>query len=331
MLDSFGRQPGCSFHACSDALARLLPRISSGAAGFGVNTGRFPTTPAQLRAARRGMATWQRRNADPEYLDRGRALLIPAEQGDLGVRIIEPRHGQIRAALLHIHGGGWVFGCAADADSLLGPMVDKLGIVTASVDYRLAPEHPYPAASDDCETAALWWLDYCHQHYGVDSVAIAGESAGAHLAAVTAIRLRRRHGYRFAGANLVYGLYDFANGLPSRTLVDGCNLIQDSRSCAYYADSFVPNPVMRCDPDVSPLRAQPALLRDLPPALFTVGSQDPFYDDSVLMQQRWSAAGNLAWLQVYQQAPHGFLMMQLPEAAHLRALSERFLRFTLAL
>ena len=329
-MTPFSQRPAQSFHRCSDALAQLLPLISRGAGGYGVNSGRFPQTPAELGAARKGMSALQRRISDPAQLDRGHELVIDGAQGDISVRIVEPASGgPVCGALLHIHGGGWVFGSAADADPIVGPLVDKLNIVAASVNYRLAPEHPYPAATDDCAAAAMWWIDYCRAHYGVEGIAIAGESAGANLAAATAIRLRRRYGYCFAGANLVYGLYDFGNGLPSRTLVDGRNLIQDSRSCAYYADSFVPDMALRVDPDVSPLRAEPEHLRDLPPALFTVGSLDPFYDDSVLMQQRWAAAGNQAWLQVYQQAPHGFMMLAVPEAAHLAALSEAFLRFTL--
>jgi acetyl esterase len=320
-----------SCHPCSEQLAQLLPLISSGAGGFGINTGRFPSTPAELSAARQGMSAMQRQISDPAQLDRGRVIWIPGPEGDIGMRIIEPARAAVAGAVLHIHGGGWVFGCAADTDPLLGPLVDKLNIVTASIDYRLAPEQPYPAATDDCETAALWWVEYCRRHYGVERVVIAGESAGAHLAAVTTLRMRHRHDYRFAGANLVYGLYDFGNGLPSRTLMDGRNLIQDSRSCAYYAESFVPNVAMRAAADVSPLRAGPDALQDLPPALFTVGSQDPFYDDSVLMQHRWMAAGNEAWLQVYQQAPHGFMMLAVPESAHLARLGEHFLRYCLEL
>ncbi len=101
----------------------------------------------------------------------------------------------------------------------------------------------------------------CKKNYGIDKIIVGGESAGAHLAAVTTIRLRQRHGYKFAGSKLTYGLYDFTNWLPSREIVDGKNMMQDSKSCELYANLFIPNPKKRKNPDVSPLYAD---LDDMP-------------------------------------------------------------------
>ena len=89
------------------------------------------------------------------------------------------------------------------------------GLAVVSIDYRLAPEHPYPAAPDDCEAAATWLLSEGTKEFGAERVFIGGESAGAHLALVTANRIRDRLGGLIHGLNLVFGIYDL-NGTPSQ-------------------------------------------------------------------------------------------------------------------
>ncbi len=96
-------------------------------------------------------------------------------------------------------------------DLKLETMADRLEIATVSVEYRLAPEHPYPAGPDDCEAAALWLVENAAARFGTDLLMIGGESAGAHLCVVTLLRMRDRHGYSgFVAANLTYGMYDLA-------------------------------------------------------------------------------------------------------------------------
>ncbi|MCY4652786.1 MAG: alpha/beta hydrolase, partial [Dehalococcoidia bacterium] len=174
--------------------------------------------------------------------------------------------------------------------------------VVISVDYRLAPEHPYPAALDDCEVAALWVVRNAMSEFGVDSLAIGGESAGGHLAATTLIRMRDKHDFTgFSGANLVYGVYDLSMTPSQRNWGDRL-LILNTPIMDWFYDHFVPSDLRR-DPDVSPLYAD---LSDMPPALFTIGTLDPLLDDTLFMHTRWAAAGNEAELAIYPGGPHGF-------------------------
>lgn len=127
-------------------------------------------------------------------------------------------------------------------------------------------------------------------------------SAGAHLAAVTLIRLRDRHGLQpFAGANLVSGAFDLRFSPSARNWGDRL-LVLNTPILKFFADNFVPDE-RRADPDVSRLLAD---LSGLPPALFTVGTEDPLLDDTLFMFDRWVAAGNPAELAIYPGGAHGF-------------------------
>lgn len=242
----------------------------------------------------------------------GSSLTFPGPDSQLRLLVFEPE-GEPSAALLHIHGGGWFCGSPEMSASQLQAFASEMNLLVASVDYRLAPEHRYPAAVDDCEAAALWWRDYAAERFGLKQLFIAGESAGAHLAAVTAMRLRDKHDYSAAGLLLTYGMYDFTNGLPSRSVVDGRNLVQDSAMCDFYASNFVPDEKLRRSADVSPLYAD---MRGLPPALLIVGELDPFYDDSLLLHARSVGDGNRSYLAIFKHAPHGFEVFD-PESGNI--------------
>jgi acetyl esterase len=231
--------------------------------------------------------------------------VVEGPAGSLRLREFRPERAD--GAMLHVHGGGWVTGEPELTDLLHEALSEHLRLAIVSVDYRLAPEHPYPAGPDDCEAAALWLIEHAATEYGVDRLLIGGESAGAHLAAVTLLRLRDRHGAaeRFCGANLVFGAYDLGP-TPSAIgigLKVGADLL-DPESMAFMRDQFAPGLTaeQRRSPDLSPLYAD---LRGMPPALFTVGSADHLVDDTLFLANRWVLAGNSADLLVYPDAPHG--------------------------
>src|SRR4029077_20085371 len=132
----------------------------------------------------------------PIYLKEARDIEVPGRGGPIKVRVTRPDHKPV-GIYLHIHGGGWTLGAHDMQDAALKLLADETGLAAASIGYRLAPEHPYPAGPDDCEDAVLHLLEH-----GADLLdaparfAIGGESAGAHLAVVTLIRLRDRHGLK---------------------------------------------------------------------------------------------------------------------------------------
>jgi acetyl esterase/lipase len=207
---------------------------------------------------------------------------------------------------LHLHGGGWTLGDADMQDPALWDVVTATGLAAVSVGYRLAPEHPFPAGPDDCEDAARWLVERGAAELGAPPVlAIGGESAGAHLAALTLLRLRDRHGMggAFRAANLVFGVFDL--GMTPSQRRWGGKLILSPELLRFFGDAFVPGIDLeaRRAPDVSPLHAD---LHGLPPALFVVGTADPLLDDSLFMAARWSAAGNHAELRVWAEGCHGF-------------------------
>ena len=226
---------------------------------------------------------------------------VTGQSGPLRFRVIPPS-GQARGVFLHVHGGGWVLGGAHHHDLMLERLADATGLMVVSVYYRLAPEHPYPAGPDDCEAAALWLFRNAGEYFGTELVAIGGESAGAHLAAVTCLRLRDRHGLSpFRAALLTYGAYDLRGTASVREAGEG-TLILTTKVIRWFTEQFAGSRDLS-DPDISPIFAN---LHGMPPALFTVGTIDPLYDDSIFMFGRWRKAGNHAELAVWPDGVHAF-------------------------
>lgn len=219
------------------------------------------------------------------------------------VRIREARPaGRARAVVLDIHGGGWTMG-SPHMDDAVNALRVREGFAVVSVDYRLLPEHTIEDCLADCETAARWLVE-TGDHAGCP-VIVTGESAGAHLAMTTLLRLKRSGDLsRFAGAVLFYGVYDLA-GTPSMRAANEKTLMLHGPGMQRAAAHLVPHmdEAARRDPDLSPLYGD---LSGMPESLLIVGTRDPLLDDSRLLARRWREAGGRAELVVVPEAPHGF-------------------------
>nr|WP_294547781.1 alpha/beta hydrolase [uncultured Rhodopila sp.] len=259
----------------------------------------------------------------PVKSPRARTIAITGRDGnEIPLRVIAPG-APPRGVYLHIHGGGWTLGSADSQDPILEHIADSTGLAAVSVEYRLAPEHPYPAGPDDCESAAAWLVKHAQAEFGSGVLTIGGESAGGHLSAVTVLRLRDRYGYTgFRGANFVYAPFDLSL-TPSQRAFGHRRLVLRTIDILQFANAFLPAVSDRRVPDISPLYAD---LKGLCPALFSVGTQDALVDDSLFMHARWIAAGNDADLAVYPGGAHGFTLFPNRLADEAAARSEAFLR-----
>ncbi|MEV6825132.1 alpha/beta hydrolase [Amycolatopsis sp. NPDC051102] len=249
--------------------------------------GRGPSSVEELRAVRAGAA--KPAPANPPAVEE----LVTAGGRSVPLRIHTPVDTAVNGVFLEIHGGGFFMGSAARSDIRNRRLADELGVVVASVDYRLAPEHPWPAAPDDCETAALWLVEHAQRRFGTAKLAVGGFSAGATLAMTTLLRLRDRGVSACTGAVLQCGTYDLSARTPAGRLI----------ADEYFLDAYAGTAPDRTDPDLSPIYAD---LSDLPPILMVVGENDILLHDNLAMAARLSASGADVDVRVYPDSPHGF-------------------------
>jgi acetyl esterase len=267
-------------------LARYVPESRAFYAARGERRG--PASFAELLAARAGHASARLPGADAVEQD------VHAPGRKIPLRIFMPKSTKAHGVYLDIPGGGFYLGATAGGDTRNAALAESLGIAVVSVEYRLAPEHPWPAAPDDCEAAALWLIDQAEVRFGTADLAIGGSSAGATLAMTTLLRLRDKgHADSFAGAVLQFGTYDLSGQTPAGRLI----------ADEYFLEAYLGHRADRTVPDMSPVFGD---LRDLPPTLLIVGALDVLLEDNLVMAARLSAAGGEVDLRIYPESPHGF-------------------------
>lgn len=234
---------------------------------------------------------------------RVRDAVIPGEPS-IPIRIYTPEGDRVRAGLLFAHGGGWASGSIEAADGHCGDLAAGADIVVVSVDYRLIPEHPFPAGLDDV-SAALRWLAAHADEVGVDAarLAIGGESAGANLAAAAAVQARDA-----GGPELKLQLFEVAVLDLTDTMTDSRREVLEqmpdfARSLEAVRDAYVASGADPHDPRVSPLLTPD--LSGLPPALLLAAEVDPVRDDSAAYAARLTAAGVAARSRTFAGIVHG--------------------------
>lgn len=255
-------------------------------------------------------------------VDHARVVEVPGRLATVPVRLIAPLRRPSRGVFMYIHGGGWVLGQSDFQDQFLARLAEATGLTAASVGYRLAPEHPYPAAPDDCEAVALWLAERAKSDFGGAFMAIGGESAGGHLSAVTLLRLRDRHQKTpFAGAVLNAGCFDLGK-TPSARAFGERRLILRTSDLDHFVRRYLAGGGGVTDPDISPLYAH---LHGLPPAHFTCGTHDALLDDTLFMSARWAASGARASVDIVPGGCHVFTVFPSKAAERSVALMEAFL------
>ena len=239
-----------------------------------------------------------------------RDLTIPGPGGALPLRLylLEPR--RCLALLVWLHGGGFVSGGLDSHDVQLRALADAAGCVVLAVDYRLAPAHPWPAATQDAHAALLWASDHARAlGADPDRLAVGGDSAGGNLAAVAAMLCRDRPGPKLSLQVLVYPDGDARRGFnhPSWREHDGRVLERGSKDHAL--DQYLPAGIDRHQPHVSPALSPVAGLRGLAPALILTAEFDPQRDEGELYAARLREAGVTVSLTRYPGMIHGFWQM----------------------
>jgi acetyl esterase len=235
-----------------------------------------------------------------------RELITEGPGGELRIRVYSPHGSGPFPLLVFFHGSGFVL-CSLDThDGMCRNLCAGAECVVASVDYRLAPEHKFPAGIDDCWHATRWAAAHAAE-LGADArrIAIGGDSAGGNMAAVTALRIRDEGGPELCGQMLLYPVTDYHTpGTPSyEENAEGYGLTRDTMK--WFWSHYLTNPSEGAHPYASPLRA--ADFSSLPPALVITAEYDPLRDEGELYAERLRRAGVSTTLSRYDGVNHGFM------------------------
>ncbi len=257
--------------------------------------------------ARRASATLAALQGGPEPVARIDTLNLPGPSGNIPVRVYTPSGNAPFPILMHFHGGGWVVGDIESCDALCRTLCNAAGCIVVSVDYRLAPEHPFPAAVDDAYQATLWIAKNAAAIGGDPRrIAVGGDSAGGNLAAVVAQIARDQGTPALRFQLLVYPVTDAACDTPSYS-ENGEGYFLTRQAMQWFWNHYIQRTSDRFHPHASPLRAKD--FSRLPPALVITAEFDPLRDEGELYARRMQEAGVPVQLIRFSGMIHGFFTM----------------------
>ena len=239
-----------------------------------------------------------------------RDMKVPGPLGDIPVRVYRPfgsAPNAVLPVLVFYHGGGWTIGDLDTHDTLCRELANGASVCVVAVDYRMGPEHRFPAAVND-SLACAYWVKREAAMLGVDAgrLAVGGDSAGGNLAAVVAIAARDAGDLDVAYQLLIYPATDMRRNAPSHT-ANGIGYLLTSETMTYFHDHYIDD--VKHDHD---WRASPLLCEDLsrlPPALVVTAGFDPLRDEGLEYAARLTAAGNRAVQVCFERQIHGFITM----------------------
>lgn len=233
-------------------------------------------------------------------------ITVAGAAGRLAARVYRPlARAESGGVIVYFHGGGWVVGSIDSHDNSCRALANATGMQVVSVDYRLAPEHRFPAAVEDAEAAFHDVVSRAHE-FGADpgSVVVAGDSAGGHLSAMTCIRAKQAGEQLPAAQILIYPVADLVDTYESERLF-ASGFVLTKADMDWFLDHFLASGDQR--ESASPLRADD--LSGLPPALVITAGFDPLRDEGELYARALSDAGNTVVLSRYDNQVHGFFNM----------------------
>jgi acetyl esterase len=257
--------------------------------------------------ARAGLAAMAAMNTTVDEVATIENRRIPGPAGEIAVRIYRPASPTPLPVVTYFHGGGWVVGDLDSHDNVCRALARRTPCVVVSVDYRLAPEHKFPAATEDCFAATRWVADNAAALGGdPNRLSVGGDSAGGNLSAVVALMTRDRGGPALRHQLLVYPVTDARCDSPSYT-DNRTGYFLTAVMMQWFWNHYLRTPADGADPLASPLRA--ASLDGLPPALVITAEFDPLRDEGEAYGARLQAAGVNATVTRYNGVVHGFFGM----------------------
>lgn len=262
-------------------------------------------TPAEARNAIETMFAAFR--GTPKEVAKIEDRKIPGPGGQVPIRVYTPAGNGPFGALIYFHGGGWVIGNIETHDVVCRDLTAGAGCVTVSVDYRLAPEHKFPAAPEDCHAATKWVADNARAlNIDANRIAVGGDSAGGNLAAVVSQMARDRNGPKIAFQLLVYPATDCANETPSQREFTQDGYILSRADMDWFYGHYL-NAADKTNPYVCPALAKN--FAGLPPAFVITAEVDPLRDEGEAYAEALRKAGVKVKAKRYNGVCHGFFSM----------------------